>query len=161
MMNGQLYPTLDRLGMEFNASTYSEMVQFYITGASENFNQGAEIIARLLSPIILPPSEIRIERERIKAEIREADDRTSLSTFTNNIVHEGTTLARSITGTLGSVSKISRGALEEHRKSVMSSENMFFYISGSYTDENLDYLTCEIEKYTISKNKKFENIAPV
>ena len=30
LMGGSMYRELDRLGMEFNASTYSEMVQFYI-----------------------------------------------------------------------------------------------------------------------------------
>ena len=33
-----------RYGMEFNASTYSEMVQFYISGAKENFSKAAEIL---------------------------------------------------------------------------------------------------------------------
>jgi hypothetical protein len=41
-MDGGLYQTLDRYGMEFNASTYSEMVQFYITGATPKFSLGAE-----------------------------------------------------------------------------------------------------------------------
>jgi hypothetical protein len=41
-MNGELYPLLDKHGIEFNASTYSEMVQFYITGAKSNFNIAAE-----------------------------------------------------------------------------------------------------------------------
>ncbi len=161
LMDGQLYPILDRYGMEFNASTYSEMVQFYITGASKNFDKASEIVARLLSPIILPPSEIRTECERIKAEIREGDDRTSLSAFTNNIVHEGTALARSITGTLGSVGKISGKRLEQYRRSVQIGENIFFYVSGSYTDENLDYLTREIEKYNLSEGVASQNIAPV
>ena len=60
--DGELYSTLDRFGMEFNASTYSEMVQFYITGATENFDLASEIIARILSPIILSASEIKTER---------------------------------------------------------------------------------------------------
>lgn len=161
LMNGELYSTLDRYGMEFNASTYSEMVQFYITGASTNFSRAAEIIARLLSPIILSPSEIRTECERIKAEIREGDDRTSLATFAGNIVHEGTSLARSITGTLGSVSKISAKRLEEYRRSVQTRENIFFYVSGSYTDSDLDHLSAEIEKYTVGEGNISENIAPV
>ena len=58
VMEGRLYPTLDRLGIEFNASTFTEMVQFYISGASENFDIAAEIIAKLLSPIFLSTAEI-------------------------------------------------------------------------------------------------------
>ena len=161
IMNGELYATLDKQGMEFNASTYSEMVQFYITGSSAKFDLGAEIIAKLLSPIILSPSEIKTECDRIKAEIRESDDRTSLSSFTNNIVHENTTLARSITGSLGSVSKITAKSLEDYRRKVMTPENIFFYVTGSYTDENLSALMAEIEKYTLESGIPAENIAPV
>lgn len=161
VMNGGLYSTLDRLGMEFNASTYSEMVQFYITGASANFSTAASIIAGLLSPIILSPPEIRTECERIKAEIRESDDRTSLSSFTNNIVHSGTSLSRSITGTLCSVSKITAKRLEEYRRSVMTADNMFFYVSGSYTDADIDNLIAEIEKHQLKDGKRAENLAPI
>ena len=161
VMNGALYPTLDSRGIEFNASTYSEMVQFYLSGATANFDLAASIIAKLLSPIILPPSEIKTECERIKAEIRESDEATSLASFTSGIVHEGTSLSRSITGTLGSVSKISGKRLEEYRRSVMTKENMFFYVTGNYTEVNLRTLEDEIDKFTVEKGKKSENIAPV
>lgn len=161
IMEGGLYPTLDKYGIDFNASTFSEMVQFYISGASENFDISSEIIARLLSPIILSPSEIKTERGRIKAEIRESDDCTSLSTFSNNIVHEGTRLANLITGTLGSVEKISGKRLEEYRRSVMTAENIFLYVTGNYSEENLEKLSSEIEKYTLDRGTKTENIAPV
>ena len=161
IMDGGLYATLDRHGREFNASTYSEMVQFYITGASANFDLAAEIIARILSPIVLSASEIKTERERIKAEIREGDDSTSLATFSGNIVHDGTTLARTITGTLGGVEKITKTRLEEYRRSVQTRENIFFYVTGNYEDNNLEKLSREIEKYSVGEGKKNENIAPV
>ncbi len=161
VMNDELYPTLDKYGMEFNASTYSEMVQFYISGASKNFKCAAGIISLLLSPIILTPAEIRTECERIKAEIRENDERTSLSTFTNNIVNVGTSLSGSITGTLGSVSRITKTRLEEYRESVMTGENIFFYVTGSYTDDDLTALSQEIEKQSVKRGTFTENIAQV
>ena len=52
-MGGALYPTLDRFGLEFNASTYSEMVQFYITGASEHADVGARLISDVLRELVL------------------------------------------------------------------------------------------------------------
>lgn len=161
MMDGGLYATLDRYGMDFNASTFSEMVQFYITGASLNFDRASDIISRILSPIVLSASEIRTERDRIKAEIRESDDRTSLSTFAYNIVYEGTRLSRSITGTAGGVERITKTRLEEYRRSVMTSENIFFYVTGNFTDENLDNLAKNIEKYQLDKGVMQKNIAPV
>ncbi len=161
LMQGELYPTLDEFGMEFNASTYSEMVQFYISGASENFSNATPIIARLLSPIILTSKSLRTECDRVKAEIRENDERTSLSTFTNNIVNEGTALAGSITGTLGSVSRITLTRLEEYRRSVMTSENIFFYVTGNYTDSDIASLAREIEGYDLPHGSRAQNIAPL
>ena len=161
VMHDELYQTLDRYGMEFNASTYSEMVQFYISGATKNFRLAASIISLLLSPIILTLSEVRTECERIKAEIRENDERTSLSTFTNNIVNEGTSLSGSITGTLGSVSRITVSRLENYRRSVMTNGNIFFYVTGSYTDSDIAALVSEIEKHSVIPGARSENIAPV
>ena len=161
LMNGGLYSTLDRYGMDFNASTFSEMVQFYITGASANFDRASEIICRLLSPIALSSDEIRAERDRIKAEIRESDDRTSLPTFAYNIVYEGTTLARTITGTLGEVQKITKTKLENYRRSIMTAENMFFYVTGSFTDDNIERLASLIEGYSLESGVMQQNIAPV
>ena len=36
-MDGNLYRELDRHGTEYNASTFSEMVQFYVSGASGEY----------------------------------------------------------------------------------------------------------------------------
>ena len=162
IMGGGLYSELDRRGVEFNASTYSEMVQFYVSGESGKFSFGAEILTRLFSPIILGKDEIDTERRRIKAEIREGDDKSSLLTFTNGIVHKGTSLARSITGTLAGVGKITGKRLEEYRKGVFGSENIFFYVTGNFTDSDLDYLASLIEKYELSEGvEQRNNIAPL
>lgn len=160
-MGGCLYSLLDREGIEFNATTYSEMVQFYVSGSAAKFDLGAEIIARLLSPIILPTSEIDLERGRIKAEIREGDDATSLATLSGSIVHRDTKLSNLITGTLGSVNKITKTALESYRRSVMTPENMFFYLTGNVSEDNIRALAREIEKYTLDSGNYNENIAPV
>ena len=64
IMGGELYSTLDKHAIEFNASSYSEMVQFYLSGASENVNVAIDIISKLLMPISLPREDIDAERGR-------------------------------------------------------------------------------------------------
>ena len=162
VMGGHLYRDLDRLGLEFNAATYSEMVQFYLSGASKNFGAGAEIISKLLSPIILDAGEIDVERKRIKAEIREGDEKNSLLSFTNKIVNEGTSLSASITGTAATVTKISRRRLEEYRKSLFTRERAFLYVTGAYTDEDIAALSDFIGAYPLPESKsECFNVAPV
>ena len=161
-MQGNLYSELDRLGVEFNASTYAEMTQFYISGAPDKFSFSASTLTRVFSPIILTASEIDTERRRIKAEIREADDKSTLSFFTNNIVNAGTSLVRTITGTLSSVSAITAKRLEEYRKSTFTKENIFFYVTGNFKDADIKYLSECIEKYSFqSAADNRDNIAPL
>lgn len=160
-MNGGLYPLLDRYGVEFNASTYSEMVQFYTSGASVNFEIGADIISKIALPISLSSQEIETERGRIKAEIRENDEKNSLLGFTNGIVNAGTSLAGSITGTLGSVSKINRTRLEKYRKKVFTPENLFLYVTGNFTDGQLDMLSSLVGSWELSSGELRDNTTEV
>ena len=162
VMGGELYCELDRRGIEFNASTYAETVQFYVSGASDNFAFGARVITSLFEPIILDKAEIDTERKRIKAEIREADDKSSLLAFTNGIVHKDTSLARSITGTLTSVDTITVRRLENYRRSVFSKENVFFYVTGNYTDDDIKLLAELTEGYELAKTELLrDNVAPL
>lgn len=161
LMNGTLYSTLDATGLDLNASTYSEMVQFYVGGASEHFRLGAELIARLLSPLVLSRAEIDAERKRIKAEIRENDDKSSLSSFAAAFVYEGTPLSRSIAGSNGSVDKISGKRLEEYRKSVFTPDNVFAYVTGNFSERDIEALAAELAKYPLGGGERHENLAPV
>ncbi len=161
IMGGELYPTLDRFGIEFNASTYSEMVQFYVSGAAESFGCGSKIISQLFSEIKLPSAEISTERERIKAEIRESDDKSSLSTFAGGIVYGGTSLARPITGTASTVAKVTRARLESYRKRIFTPENLFIYVTGAFSDEDIEALAELVGEAPVFEGEKHCNVAPV
>ena len=160
-MGGELYKTLDKHGLEFNASTFSEMVQFYISGATKNIRLGAEVLTKLLSPIALSVKDIDTERKRIKAEIRESDDKNSLAGFTNKIVFEGTSLSGSIVGTNSSVDRITKARLEDYRKRIFTKGNIFFYLTGNYTDEDVIYLGALADAFGIPSGAGGENLAPI
>jgi processing peptidase subunit beta len=159
-----LYSLLDRYSLEFNASTYSEMVQFYVLGATENFSLAGEVISSLFEPIILSGSEIDTERRRIKAEIREADDKNSLAGFTSGIVFENTSLGTSILGTNKSVDKITKSRLEEYRKRIFTSENLFLYVTGNFKDTDIEALLEAVGSKPLTPSdtlQKRDNVAPV
>ena len=153
LMDYKLYRELDKRGMEFNASTYAEMVQFYITGADCHFTAAAEMISRLLSPVVLDRSELDAERKRIKAEIREVDDKRTLAFIGGERVWQSTPLSRPIAGTLGSVSGISLTKLESYRRRVFNKENIFFYVTGNVNNDNLSYLAELIGAYKLDGNE--------
>ena len=161
LMGGELYSLLDREGIEFNASTFGEMVQFYVSGSPESLPTAARIMAHLFSPIVLSRDEIDAERGRIKAEIRELDEASSLAAIAAREVYCGTTLARPITGTLGEVSKISARSLEEFRRHTFIPENLFFYLTGAFTEDDLDTLASAVGHTPLSFGEPHTNIAPV
>lgn len=143
LMDGALYALLDREGLEFNASTYSDMIQFYICGAREKLPIACRILPRLLCPLVLSADEVELERRRIRAEIREGDDKSSLGSFTARLLYPGHPLSRPILGTGSSVARIGRRALEEHRRRLFSKGNFFFYLTGKYEESDIDLLLDE------------------
>ena len=161
MRNGTLYSELDRLGVEFNATTYSELTQFYVGGAPKNFDFATGVLLDVLSPIILSKREIDEERSRIKAEIRESDERTSLGLFTQSIVHGNTSLAHSIAGVPKSLNKLTKLTLEEYRRRSLVVGNFFFYATGNVTEENVSHLLDMLDRLTVPTGKVNSNIAPV
>lgn len=160
-MGGELYRLLDLYGLEFNASTYPEMVQFYISGAKEHFARAVNIICMLFSPLTLTGSEIDTERLRIKAELREGDVKNSLAEFTSDILYPDTTLRLPILGTNASLDRISAKRLNLLHQTLFSRENLFFYLTGAVDDNAVGILAREIEGYSIPHAQKRENLAPV
>ena len=161
LMEGKLYSTLDRLGLEFGASTYNEMVQFTLSGVPSKFTDAADILCKLFSPLVLPRAEFLAELGRVKAEIRESDDRTSLSAFTSSCVHGTTALSRPILGTLGEISRISQRKLEAYRKEVFSQGNLFVYVTGNVGEWELEYLSKALDTVRLSDAPQRTNAAPV
>ena len=160
-MGGELYSMLDKYGLEFNASTSFEMVQFYITGASEHADVGASLITEVLRELVLPTSEINRERERIRAEIREVDEPSTLAGFTQTKIFSGTKLERPITGTLGTTARIGIRALEAFRRSALVAENIFVYVTGNVGDGVIDKISEGIDRFPIVHGEKNDNLAPV
>jgi len=159
--DGNLYQILDKYGLTFNASTYREFVHFYINGATHNFDLAAEIIAKILQPIIIDNLDFNIEKKRIKAEIHEEDYRTSLECFSNNVVWEGTPQVRSICGQCSNIDKISFKKLIEFQKNVVNSDNLFFYVTGNVSEEETLNLMRKIEKFPVNKGIVYNNVVSI
>jgi len=159
----ELYSMLDRYGLEFNASTYAEMVQFYLSGAVGAFGKAADAAVKLIRPIILTRAEVDAERRRIKAEIRENDDKNSMSSFAMSEVYSDTTLKNPITGTNRTIDRISAKRLEQYRKRVFTKDNLFFYVTGNYDEVDLAAFIEKVGKAELSdgKDELHDNIAPV
>ena len=149
LMGGNLYRELDRLGLKLTACTYTELMQVTLSGAPETASRAFEIFASIFGELALTADEIALERGRIKAEIREEDDKSTLDYFTNRIVWQGTPLERTITGTRTVIDRIGKKRLAEEKRKLLSSDNVFVYLTGCVSDSDIRKLISEIEKYSV------------
>ena len=139
LMGGKLYDTLDEAGLTFTAATYKEFIQFCITGESSRFLLAGDILLKLFEELTFErlKYDFELERGRIRAEIREYDEKASLEWLVKNNVWHPTVLSNMITGTLGDVSKITVAKCERARKKMFSKDNFFFYATGNYDDDEI------------------------
>ena len=162
------YEQLALHGIDIQARTYKEFIQFEINGPSYEFNFGADVLSHIFDEIEISQEEFLKEKNRIKAEIREDGDRTSLDYHFNNLVWNGTEVEKGILGYCRNLDKISVKKLNEFRKEVFSKDNFFIYVTGNVNEKDIELLNEKIEKLdiqqdesrrtnTITLNKEFFN----
>ena len=162
IMEHHLYEYLDSHGLSFNATTYKEFVQFSITGSLKYFNQAAEILTMVMHPLVLSKEELDMERQRVKAEIREYDDKSTLDYFTDQIVWKDTTLKNPIAGKKKYLNKMGKRKLSQAHKEMYTTVHIFFYLTGAIRQEHISILCNYAEKYQLaSSESERTNIAPV
>lgn len=146
LYGGGLYRLLDSLGASMNAATYKEFMQIRITAAPRQFDACAQILSKVFLPFAvkgpqaLGREEILTERRRVKSEIREAEERTSLDYFAQTLVWKGTPLEKTILGRHKALDRMGAAALQRAKERFLTPDGAFFYVTGCYTQENLAYL---------------------
>lgn len=161
LMDGGLYPLLDRLGLSLGGATYKEFVQFSIGGAVKHWKEAVDIFLRLMEPLCLSEEELSIERKRVKAEIRECDKKKSLEARTEQAVWKGTSLKFPITGSKKKLDRIGVKKLAAFREKFLSAENLFFYVTGQCDENGLSYFVERLEQYPLfNGSPRRENLAP-
>lgn len=137
LMGGRMYKEIDKMGLYFNGATYKEFMQLYIIGAPKYFQQAFDILTRAFEPVTLPVEDLETEKQRVKAEIRESDDFKTLDYFAGTCVWENTPLSRTIAGSRSNVNCFTRRKMENYRSEVFTSDNLFFYVTGNVSEEDM------------------------
>lgn len=159
---GELYTKLLDRGLEFNAETYKEFVHFYIQGLPEGFPFAAEVLSGVFDAIDVPKEEFEAEKRRVRSEIRENAEKSTLRYFSMQRVWEGTSLARTNTGACGTVSKITQRQLDRFRQTVMAKDGLFFYLTGNAGEDAAETLGRALRGAAVAQTGPgFRNIAPV
>lgn len=155
------YELLTRHGLSFNACTYKEFVSFEIAGLPTGLTFAAELMEKMFLPFDLTAEEYRTEKQRIKAEIREESEPTTLNYLLNQKAWQGTALERTIPGTCGGVERISRRRLAAFRDSFLVAGNMLVYLTGKIPQEAMDRVLAAAERLPAFAGPVRDNTAPV
>ncbi|MEE1503965.1 MAG: insulinase family protein [Acutalibacteraceae bacterium] len=147
------YEQLSLHGIDVQARTYKEFIQFEINGPSYEFPFGADVLCHIFDKIDISKEEFLKERNRIKAEIREDYDRASLDNYFNRLVWNGTEVEKGILGYCKVLDRISLKKLNEFRKEVFSKDNFFIYITGNVFEKDIEVLNEKVEKLDIQQNE--------
>lgn len=157
-----LYELLTENGITFNASTYKEFVYFEIAGLPSGFDFAADLVEGLFDPLVLTSNEYNAEKRRIKAEIREEGELSTLQYFADARVWEGTALSNTISGSCTTLDRISLKALNRFREETVTEGNVFVYVTGNVTKGQIEKLERAVSKMNISRGGAVrDNTAPV
>ncbi len=156
--DGNLYELTALNGVDMSAATYKEFIRFTVDGLKSGFDFATDLILRLFSEINLNKDDFFREKERIKAEILEKDEKSSLDYIFDKYVWDGTCIEKNILGCYSTVNRISLKRLNEYRNLIFSAGNVFIYITGNVSDEDIETLNQKLAKVKINQcNPSFEN----
>lgn len=137
---GEFYDLLQLRGLYFSGSTYREFLRFSIEGPVFGFAFAAEILQGIFEEMRVGSAEFAHEKARIKAEIREKDERNSLDHFFLNHVWKGTNNEKNVLGYCKVLDSISLKKLNAYRMKILTADNCFVYVTGNVSEEDLALL---------------------
>ena len=158
----QLYRELQKIGAQFNAYTYQNVLHFLISAAPRHFTRCVQLLTGLLAPLQATVQDVSLERGRIQSEIREEEQEHSAQVFCDRAAFAKTPLARAIAGTITGVQRIKLQDLQAKQREIFTTDNLFFYVTGNIPPDGPAILAEEIEKYPVSHRQcSRKNLAPV
>lgn len=144
------YELLATHGLDLQGYTYKEFIRFTINGPDCEFGYAAEILCSLFDEISLSSFEFNNEKKRIKAEIREKDERSSLDCFFNKLVWQGSEAEKTVLGYCRVIDGISLKKINAFRRKILSRGNCFVYVTGNVSDAGLVELKHSLETLDIN-----------
>lgn len=147
------YELLSTHGIDFQGCTYKEFIRFTLNGPSREFNFASQILCAVFDCINLSKIDFENEKRRIKAEIRERDERASLDYLFNKIVWKDTEAEKTVLGYCKVLDSISIRKLNEFKRTCLSKGNSIIYITGNFSEKDIETLKEKISTVDIKKNE--------
>jgi predicted Zn-dependent peptidase len=159
----ELYYELESIGADLNAATYKEFMQFTLNASPKYFQRLTSIAAGLLGALEADAKDFTAEKRVVLSEIREDDQRNDVDFLSNKFIFKGTNLENPILGYLPSVTALTLDMLKEEKEKIFTKGNIFYYVTGNFSDDDILKLKEVIEKINMENRPsvKKDNIATV
>lgn len=145
----ELYHELESIGADFGGSTYKEFLQFNLTASPKYFSELAVFAADLLGSLEASRQNLVYEKRLVLSEIREDNAKDDVDYISNKHIWKGTNLVNPILGTMSSVRGLTLQALREEKERTFTKQNIFYYVTGCFSDDNINLLQSRIEEYDL------------
>ncbi|MBO5290855.1 MAG: insulinase family protein [Clostridia bacterium] len=149
----QFYEYLAVHGIDFQGCTYKEFIRFSLNGPRHEFLVATEVLCSIFDCINLSKTEFENEKRRIKAEIRENNERYSLDFLFNQLVWKDSEAQKTVLGYCKVLDGISVKRLNDFRRECFSQDNCIIYITGAVDKKDIDDLKEKINVIDIQKKK--------
>ncbi len=144
------YELLALNGLSFSGTTYNEFVCFSIDGPVFGYEFACEVLCSVFAEIQISKEEFDLERKRIKAEIREDDQRHSMKFFSSQQIWRNTSNDKLIVGYCDVLDRMTVSKLEVYRRQVFAGNNCFFYGTGNINAERINVLIQRLQTLHIT-----------
>jgi len=123
---------LDSVGADYNAFTSEESTGFYVRCASEHFELALDILNDIFYNSKFDPKEIEKEKAVIAEEINMRQDipQEQVAEFLKQLVYDGHSLSREITGQKETIMKFSREDLLKYKQEYYQPPKLIIAVAG-------------------------------
>ncbi len=153
----ELYYQLESIGGYLGACTYKEFLRFYLTASPQYFSQLVKIASDLLGDLEADMKDFAAEKRLILSEIREDNQYNDIDFISGKYIWKGTNLENPVLGTASSLKSLTLQALKEEKEKIFTKNNMFFYISGNFENQDVLRLKKEVERFNLDSRPANEN----
>lgn len=133
----QLFNELDTLGAGYNAITTTQYTYYYVYGNSDDIKQLLDIMLDIYINASFDTNGINKEKKVIIEEMRIREDSPLAKIYMtmHKKIFSGTSLARTIIGTIDTIMNFKKRDLIDFRSSLYKPENTVFVITGNFSPE--------------------------
>ncbi len=129
---------VDAIGGEFNAGTTKEWTNFYIKVRNQRLGLAFDVLSDMVLNPLLKKEDIEREKGVIVEEIAMCEDTPAMRIghVFEQVIFQGTSLARDIIGTAKTVKGMKRVDFQRYRKRYYYPENIVLTVSGGIVEKD-------------------------